>query len=75
MHIYVYIYRVNLGELRLEPSTHRLHLFGCKGGGWVRTPMFGLQIEYAERRITCGILFIFSLFYEYIDLEYVRLPV
>ena len=34
-----------------------------------------LRVEYAERRIQCGILFIVSLFYEYIPLEYVRVRV
>ena len=34
-----------------------------------------LHVEYAERRRKYGILFIFSLFCEYIDLEYVRVPV
>jgi len=34
-----------------------------------------LHVEYAERGKEYGILFIFSLFYEYIPLEYVRIPV
>ena len=34
-----------------------------------------LQVEYAERRIKYGNLFIFSPFYEYSNLEYVRVPV
>jgi len=34
-----------------------------------------LHVEYAMRRIKYGILFISSLFYEYISLEYVRVPV
>jgi len=33
------------------------------------------HVEYAERRTKYGILFIFSLFSEYIKLEYVRVPV
>jgi len=32
-------------------------------------------MEYAERRRNYGILFIFSLFCEYTDLGYVRVPV
>ena len=32
-----------------------------------------LLVEYAERRIKHGIPFIFSLVYEYINLEYVRI--
>jgi len=32
-----------------------------------------LHVEYAERGNECGILFIFSLFCEYIHLEYVRI--
>jgi len=34
-----------------------------------------LHVEYAERRKKYGILFIFSLFREYIDIEYARVPV
>jgi len=34
-----------------------------------------LNVEYAKRRIKCDILFIFSLFHEYIPLEYVRVRV
>jgi len=34
-----------------------------------------LHVECAERRTKCGIIFMHSLFYEYIDLEYVRVPV
>jgi len=34
-----------------------------------------LHVEYAEQSIKYGILFIFSLFYEYINLEYVRICV
>jgi len=34
-----------------------------------------LHVEYAERRRNYGILFIFSLFTEYMHLEYVRVPV
>jgi len=34
-----------------------------------------LHVEYGERRIQCGILFIFSLCCEYINLEYVRIHV
>ena len=34
-----------------------------------------LHVEYVERRRKYGILFIFSLFCEYIDLKYVRVPV
>jgi len=34
-----------------------------------------LHAEYAERRLKYRILFIFSLFCEYINLEYVRVPV
>jgi len=32
-----------------------------------------LRVEYAERRIECGILIIFSLLYEYSNLEYVHI--
>jgi len=35
----------------------------------------GLHVEYAERGNEYGILFIFSLFCEYIHLEYVRILV
>ena len=34
-----------------------------------------LYVEYVERRTRYGILFIFSLFCEYINLEYVRIHV
>ena len=34
-----------------------------------------LHVEYAGRRIKYGILFIFGLFYEYSNLEYVRIHV
>ena len=34
-----------------------------------------LHVEYAERRRKYGILFIVSLFCEYVNLEYVRVPV
>jgi len=34
-----------------------------------------LHVEYAERGRKYGVLFIFNLFCEYIDLEYVRVPV
>jgi len=34
-----------------------------------------LHAEYAERRRKCEIIFRFSLFCEYIDLEYIRVPV
>ena len=34
-----------------------------------------LHVGYAERRLTYGILFIFSAFYEYINLEYGRVHV
>jgi len=34
-----------------------------------------LHVEYVERRIKYGILFIFSPFYEYSNLEYVHVPV
>jgi len=34
-----------------------------------------LHVEYAERKRKYGILFISSLFREYINLEYVRVPV
>jgi len=34
-----------------------------------------LHVEYAEREKEYGILFIFSLFCEYIQLEYVRIHV
>jgi len=37
--------------------------------------MPGIRVEYAERRKEYGILFLFSLFYEYIDLECVRIHV
>jgi len=35
----------------------------------------GLHVEYAYRGNKYGILFIFSLFCEYINLEYLRFPV
>jgi len=35
----------------------------------------GLHVEYAERRTKYGILFIFCLEFEYINLEYVRIHV
>ena len=34
-----------------------------------------LYVEYAEQRIKSGILFIFSLFHEYNNLEYVHIHV
>jgi len=34
-----------------------------------------LHVEYAGRRIEYGILFIFSLFYEYSNLEYIHIHV
>jgi len=34
-----------------------------------------LHVEYAERRRKYGLLFIFSLFCEYTNREYVRVPV
>jgi len=34
-----------------------------------------LHVEYAERRLKYGILFTFSLFYEYCNLAYVRIHV
>jgi len=34
-----------------------------------------LYVECAERRLKYGILFIYSRFYEYSNLEYVRVPV
>jgi len=34
-----------------------------------------LHVEYLEQRTKCGILFIFSLFSEYNNLEYVPVPV
>jgi len=34
-----------------------------------------LHVEYARRRIKYGILFIFSLLYEYSNLEYVHIHV
>jgi len=34
-----------------------------------------LHVEYAERSITYGLLFIFSLIYEYNNLEYEHVPV
>jgi len=34
-----------------------------------------LRVEYAERGKLYGILFTFSLFREYIDLEYIRIHV
>jgi len=37
--------------------------------------MAALRVEYAERGEEYGILFICSLFCEYIDLEYVRIRV
>jgi len=41
----------------------------------VRLHVAHLFAEYAERRIKYGILFIFSPFYEYTNLEYVHVPV
>jgi len=37
--------------------------------------MVGLHVEYAERRRKHDIIFKFSLFCEYIHLEYERVPV
>ena len=37
--------------------------------------MGNLHVEYAEQRIKYGILSRFSPFYEYSNLEYVRVPV
>jgi len=38
-------------------------------------PLPPLHVEYAERRRTYGILFIYRPFYEYSNLEYVHVPV
>ena len=38
-------------------------------------PLYTLHVEYAEQRTKYGILFIFSLFHEYMNLEYVRIHV
>ena len=40
----------------------------------VACPELSLHVEYAEKRRKCGILFIVSLFCEYTNLEYVRVP-
>jgi len=45
-------------------DTHRL-----------RFQVMTLHVEYTERSIQSGILFIFSLFYEYGNLEYVHIHV
>jgi len=37
--------------------------------------MLALHVEFAKQRTEYGILFIFSLFCEYSNLEYVRVPV
>jgi len=37
--------------------------------------MISLHVEHAERGRKYGILFIFNLFCEYINVEYVRVPV
>jgi len=37
--------------------------------------LYTLQVEYAEREKKYGILFIFTLIYEFSNLEYVRVPV
>jgi len=37
--------------------------------------VFGLHVEYAERRLKYGILFTFNPFYEYSNLEYEDVPV
>jgi len=43
---------------------------------WVVPEVFGrVHVEYAERGTEYGILFIFSLFCEYIHLEYIRIHV
>jgi len=39
------------------------------------TPMLALHVEYEERGNKYGIIFTFSVFYEYSNLEYVRVPV
>jgi len=39
------------------------------------SPVTGLHLEYAERGKEYGILFILSLLYVYMPLEYVRVPV
>ena len=41
----------------------------------VTGPPTALYVEYAEQRMKYGILFISSLFYEYIHLEYARVAV
>jgi len=46
----------------------RAWVFGWGGVG-------GVRVQHAKRRMKYGILFIFSLFCEYIDLEYVRIHV
>jgi len=51
--------------------THR----GPTQRGGSRRGLTTLHVEYAERNIKYGILFIFSLFREYINLEYVRVPI
>jgi len=38
-------------------------------------PLGGLRVEYAERSIKYGLLFIMSPFYEYSNLEYEHVPV
>jgi len=41
----------------------------------LRHRQLSLHVEYAERGTEYGISFIFSLFREYMHLEYVRIPV
>jgi len=59
-----------------------ISIFGRGGGSdiyinrlCVSIYTIGLHVEYAEGRITYGILFIYRLFYEYSNLEYVHIYV
>jgi len=45
----------------------------CPGGGRCLLAVHTLHVEYAEQRTQYGNLFLFSLFYECITLEYVRI--
>jgi len=60
-------------RVRLTLPTFTSSVFIIKTDRNLR-PKF-LYVEYAAQRRQYGILFIFSLFREYIHLEYVRLPV
>jgi len=53
----------------------RSYVHDANTGRVVNGRVTGLHVEYAERRIKCGILFICSLCYAYINLECVRIHV